>query len=103
MRCPVCKADNNSTPQCRRCKADLSLLMALEQRRDRLLAEAGALLARGDSEAALRTAEQAHWLRCDEDSRRLLALARLMLGDRAAAWAWAVSNNNFQVVSEPPA
>ena len=33
MRCPVCKAENEMTPQCRRCKADLSLLLALERGR----------------------------------------------------------------------
>ena len=40
MHCPVCKADNSQGPQCRRCKADLSLLFALEEQRRRTLAEA---------------------------------------------------------------
>ncbi len=88
MRCPVCKAENNSTPQCRRCKADLSLLVALEQRRERLLAEASVALARGDAEEALRAAEHGDWLRSDEESRRLLALARLLRGEREEVWAW---------------
>src|SRR5262249_17865113 len=33
MRCPVCKAENAQGPACRRCKADLSLLFAVEARR----------------------------------------------------------------------
>ena len=45
MRCPVCKADNLETPQCRRCKADLSLLVAVERRRERARAVAVARLA----------------------------------------------------------
>ena len=35
LRCPVCKAENAQGPNCRRCKADLSLLFALEDRRAR--------------------------------------------------------------------
>lgn len=36
MRCPVCKASVQQGPQCRRCKADLALLLefrAQQQRR----------------------------------------------------------------------
>ena len=87
MRCPVCKAENNSTPQCRRCKADLSLLVALEQRRARVLAEVAALLTRGGGKEALTAAEEVDWMRSDEESRRLLALARLMNREFAEAWA----------------
>jgi methylphosphotriester-DNA--protein-cysteine methyltransferase len=87
MRCPVCKADNNEAPQCRRCKADLALLVALEQRRARVMAEACACLSRGEAPEALDQASEADWLRSDGASRRLLALARLMVGDFAEAWA----------------
>ena len=31
MICPCCKANNDSGPACRRCKADLSLLFAFEK------------------------------------------------------------------------
>jgi hypothetical protein len=87
MRCPVCKADNNETPQCRRCKADLSLLVALERRRERALENACNRLANGDSAGALAAARMAHGLKRDETSRRVLALARLFTGDHAGAWA----------------
>ena len=33
IRCPLCKADNLEGPACRRCKADLSMLFRLEERR----------------------------------------------------------------------
>ena len=85
MRCPVCKADNPQGPQCRRCKADLSLLFALEDQRQRTLAEARNGLRRGNWQAALQHAEDADWLRGDDESRRLTALAHLLGRDFAAA------------------
>jgi len=86
MRCPVCKADNSQGPQCRRCKADLSLLFALEDQRRRTLAEARRCLRRGEWQAAVGHAETASWLRGDEESRRLLATAHLLGRDFVAAW-----------------
>ncbi|HTU89149.1 MAG TPA: hypothetical protein VMF69_03535 [Gemmataceae bacterium] len=86
MRCPVCKADNLQGPQCRRCKADLSLLFALEEQRRRTLAEARRNLRRGEWQAAAKYAETANWLRSDENARQLTALAHLLGRDFAAAW-----------------
>lgn len=86
MRCPVCKADNPQGPQCRRCKADLSLLFALEEQRGRMLAEARHYLRRGEWQAAVEHAEMANWLRGDEDSRQLLAMVYLLSRDFAVAW-----------------
>lgn len=86
MRCPVCKAENSQGPQCRRCKADLSLLFALEEQRQRTLAEARRCLQRGDWQAAVEHAETAHWLRGDEESQRTRAAARLLARDFAGAW-----------------
>jgi len=87
MRCPVCKADNNQAPQCRRCKADLTLLVALERLRVRVVAEARSCLSQSEAVRALDRAEEVDWLRSDEESRRLLALAQLLAGDFAEAWA----------------
>lgn len=86
MRCPVCKADNRQGSQCRRCKADLSWLFALEEQRQRTLAEARNCLHRAEWQAAVRHAETANWLRGDEDSRQLLAVAHLLGRDYAGAW-----------------
>ncbi len=85
MRCPVCRAENAQGLQCRRCRADLSLLIDLEAQRDRLLHGARAFAREGDSEAAERLASCAHGLRRGEDSARLLAVTRLLQGDFAGA------------------
>lgn len=86
MRCPVCKADNPQGPQCRRCRADLSLLFALEEQRRRTLAEAWLHLRRGEWQAAVERAETANWLHSDEESRQLAAMAHLLNKDFSAAW-----------------
>jgi hypothetical protein len=88
MRCPVCKADNNDSPQCRRCRADLTLLVALEQCRARALSEAVAYLGRGDGQSAQRAAIRGDRLRRDEESERLVAMARLLTGEYPRAFAW---------------
>jgi hypothetical protein len=86
MRCPVCRAENTTGPQCRRCRADLSLLFALEEQRSALLAATQAAVARADGGEAVRLAEAARQLRDGEDVRRLLALGQLLQRDFAAAW-----------------
>ena len=86
LRCPVCKAENAEGPQCRRCKADLSLLFELEQQRDALLVAAAESLRTGRFADALTDAGRAHQLRRGEDTGRLLALAALLCWDFAAAW-----------------
>jgi hypothetical protein len=87
MRCPVCKAENAQGPQCRRCKADLSLLFDLEDQRARALASARQALARGHGREARHEAARADWLRSDGESRRLLAVAYLLERDFKRAWA----------------
>jgi hypothetical protein len=86
MRCPVCKADNDQGPQCRRCKADLSLLFALEEQRQKLLAAACGQLIQGRYPQALASAQRAAALRRDEDARCLIAVSRLLGWDFAGAW-----------------
>jgi hypothetical protein len=87
MRCPVCRAADNQGRQCRRCKADLSLLVQLEDARARHLATAGALASRGDP-AAAEHAEHAYRLRADTDAARLAAAGNLLRRDFLAAWHW---------------
>jgi hypothetical protein len=86
MRCPVCKAENAQGPQCRRCKADLTLLFRLEDQREREVHEARRRLRRGEWREALRHAEAADWLRQGDDSRRLRAAAHLLGREFTAAW-----------------
>lgn len=98
MRCPVCKADNSQGSQCRRCKADLSLLFALEDQRRRTLAQARQCLRRGEWQAARDGAETADWLQSDEESQQLAAAASLLVRDFAGAWRryrdWAAAHRS---------
>ena len=87
MRCPICRADNDCGPNCRRCRADLSLLFALKDQRDRLLAAAPACLAQGRIEESLRWAARAEALRRGEETRHLQAAGHLLRRDFAAAWS----------------
>jgi hypothetical protein len=87
IRCPACKAENTEGPACRRCRADLSLLFALEEQRARTLAETRRRLADGRTSAADALADEADWMRSDAESRRLRAATRLMRRDFAGAWA----------------
>jgi hypothetical protein len=105
MRCPVCKAENDQGPACRRCKADLALLWAVEARREALLISARQRLARRDGcpsagdgdpvarleahidrRQAVEEAAAATRLRAGPDAGRVAALARLLARDFAGAW-----------------
>ena len=82
ITCPCCRASND-TPTCRRCKADLSLLVAVEARREYLLEAARAELGRGgDARAIL---DEAATLRGGSDVAQLRAVAALMRGEYAGA------------------
>jgi hypothetical protein len=81
LRCPVCKADNSQPGLCRRCKADLTMLFALEQRREEALAWARRCVEAGDWSEARRLARTADHLRRDEESKQMLALTALLCGD----------------------
>jgi hypothetical protein len=86
MRCPVCKAENVQAPACRRCKADLGLLFALEDQRDAAMAGARRELAAGQWRRAHALAARADCLRRDTKSLRLLAVAALLDRDFHRAW-----------------
>jgi hypothetical protein len=97
----VCKAENVQEWTCRRCKADLSLLWEVEERRAALLASARRHLAgpegrgpsadegpaaRSHTRLAGEDAAAAGRLRAGVDALRLTALARLLGRDFAGAW-----------------
>ncbi len=86
LTCPVCRAANDQGPDCRRCKADLSLLFALEAQRGVQLGVAGLALQAGRFEAAERMAARASAIRGGADIHQLLAVARLLKRDFPAAW-----------------
>jgi hypothetical protein len=85
MRCPVCRAADNHTAQCRRCKADLSLLVRLERTRANHLAIAEFHAGRNNAQACLASARRAHALYADRESQRLLAVGFLLSKDFAGA------------------
>jgi hypothetical protein len=86
MRCPVCRAEVEQGPQCRRCRADLSLLFELEKQRRHVLTAAYQCLGRGRYQYALTLAEGAEVFRRDEETKRLRALIYLLQRDFANAW-----------------
>ncbi len=82
--CPCCRASNESAT-CRRCKADLSLLVAVEARRGYLIESARFALAEGRGESAKSNLIEAAGLRAGDDLAPLRALASLLNGDYAGA------------------
>ena len=102
MRCPVCRASDNRTDQCRRCKADLFLLTCLERDRAAHLASAEQHAGRGQADACLAQGTLAHALRADRASFRMLALAQLLKRDFAQAWASYRKCTATTTIDEPP-
>jgi hypothetical protein len=84
MRCPVCRAENDDVT-CRRCKADLTPLFALEAARRHALGDAGRAAAAGDGARTIEHAQEANQLRADAESARLLAVGYLLARDFARA------------------
>ena len=86
LTCPVCKAQLEQGPQCRRCRADLSLLFDLQEQRQRILTEANLAVAAGRGEEVAILAERADALQRDSESQRLRALGCVLQRDFASAW-----------------
>lgn len=64
-RCPNCRARWEGGETCRRCGMDLVPLLGVERAVESLLARAGAQLATGETEAAVRTLGKARGLSAD--------------------------------------
>lgn len=86
MRCPVCRAELTEGPQCRRCRADLTPLFALEKQREQALQRARHYLQQGQYAHAAACADGADALRRGADARQLLALCHLLQKDFSRAW-----------------
>jgi hypothetical protein len=89
VRCPTCRAVQEWSDACRRCKSDLRLLREVSAAYFRSRARCLLALLAGHPLAALRAARRCHTLRADADSRRLLAVSALLAGDWATAAAMA--------------
>lgn len=80
LRCPTCKAWQLPSLQCRRCKCDLSLVVAVHDQQRRLHAQVLRLLASGRHVEALEVARSRWALSPDPQAARLLAVCHLLLG-----------------------
>jgi hypothetical protein len=87
LNCPVCRAENTTGPACRRCRADLSLIMAVEARRDHHVATARSAMRDGRFDDALDELSKAEELHSAADIRQMRACVYLLAGDFPAALA----------------
>ena|SRR5437763_4481515 len=85
--CPCCKASNDTGPACRRCKADLSLLFAVEAERTSLVVAARALAAESRYSESLAAIDRAAQLRRGDDVSRVRAAVLLLSHHFAGALA----------------
>jgi hypothetical protein len=85
--CPCCKAVSDAGPSCRRCKADLSLLFAIEERRAGLVDAARTLAAESRFTDAVAALDRAARLRRGDDVSRARAAVLLLAGQYPAALA----------------
>ncbi len=80
-RCPTCRATQDWSDTCRRCKSDLRLLRAFTEEHVRVKRAGLHAINEGDARSATRHARAYHALQPGPDSRRLLALAAFLRGD----------------------
>ncbi len=101
IACPACRADN-SERTCRRCRADLGMLWDLEAQRQRLLADVGDALRRGELVRVIDIAQAALDLRDGTDAARVIACAYLLRGKffRALEWHERAANCGGKVNGE---
>lgn len=62
FRCPVCRALQSLQETCRRCQADLRLVMRARQRLEYVTRQLAAARAHGDRESEQLLAEELRWL-----------------------------------------
>jgi hypothetical protein len=85
VRCPTCKASQDWSDECRRCKSDLRLLRAFADAYELNRRACLEAICSGDAAAATHHAQRCHLLEPNSDSRRMLALAALLREDWAEA------------------
>ena len=87
IRCPTCRASQEWSDECRRCRSDLRLLRALDQEYADHRGHCLLNLRLDRSHAALPHARACMHLRPDEAAQRLLAVCALACGDWPTALA----------------
>lgn len=85
LRCPTCNAEQIASPQCRRCRCDLTLLVAARRRAAALHEEFLRQLGDEAYGDALQTALRRFHLLPDGRAHRLLSLAYLYVGKYQSA------------------
>ena len=85
LHCPTCNASQDWSDVCRRCKCDLSLVVTLLRRRERLQDTCRRELLAGQYEEARHAALACRAISNDPDTIRLLAVSCLASGRTAAA------------------
>lgn len=83
--CPCCKALNDKPPTCRRCKADLSLLFAIDGERNSLLDAARTFATESRYSESLAALEKAAQLRQGNDVSQARAAVLLLARNFPAA------------------
>ncbi len=83
--CPCCKASNETGPACRRCKADLALLFAIDADRTALVAAARQLATEKRFAESLAALDKAAQLRHGPDVLRVRAAVFLLAREFPAA------------------
>jgi hypothetical protein len=87
VRCPTCRAVQEWSESCRRCKTDLRLLRDVAEAYRRSHHRCLLQLRAGRPHEALRSARLCHELRADDESTRLLAVCALLSEDWETAAA----------------
>jgi hypothetical protein len=85
LRCPVCRAENAEGPSCRRCRADLSLLAAVQAARANHLATAAAAIRNGHFREGEESLHRAEREQNGDEIRRIRACMFLLAGNFTAA------------------
>jgi hypothetical protein len=87
FHCPTCGAAQWPSPECRRCRCDLSLVVAVAAREALLRTNVLGCLASGDYPTAWAVSERLHQDAPSDASARLLGVSQLLAGHYDAARA----------------
>lgn len=93
ITCPACRADNAQGPNCRRCKADLSMLFSLQHEHESHLAAAVSAIRVGAPDPAIVHLDQAEKIRRNLHIPQLRAVAELLRGRFAVAFGLYLQQN----------
>ena len=90
VQCPTCRASQEWSDTCRRCKSDLRLLREFATAYQQARRGFAAAIRANDPRAASRLAKRCHALQPDATSRQMLATAALLQQDYATAATLAI-------------